>query len=154
MQHVLNIASRLWSWLFAPTPRKTRQQPDQRLEELHILVGMAASAANLHAYATSVALREAMVQQWSEFRGKAEELSRPFPILRPKLGRLYLALEDLAVLGRQGCLPPETYGKVLFSDANVCHSAYRELQKLADEIQQMILRYDTAISKVFPSSLD
>ena len=106
MPHVLNIASRLWSWLFTPTPSKTRQQSDQRLEELRILVGMAASVANLHAYATSVSLREAMVQQWSEFRAKADELSRPYPVLRPKLGRLYLALEDLAV--RDACRPRPT----------------------------------------------
>ena len=95
----------------------------------------------MHAYATSPSLREAMTQAWAGFRSKADELSRDFPKLRPDLGRLYLALEDLAVLGRQGCLPPDTYGKVLFSDANVCHAAYCQLQNLADNIQKAILQY-------------
>jgi len=142
MSRMLNIGRRLWSWLLASRASRPDSQWDEGLRELHILVGMAASAANLYAYATSPALREAMVDHWSGFRDKAETLSRPFPSLRPMLGRLYLALEDLAALGRQGCLSPETYGKVLFSEANVCHAAYCDLQKLADQIQKEVLRYD------------
>ncbi len=110
-----------------------------------MLVMMALTQAQMHTYATSPKLREAMVHEWSGFREKAEELSRPFPSLRPSLGRLYIALEDLAVLGRQGCLPPETYGKVLFSDANVCHPAFCELRKLADKIQKDILSYEVGV---------
>ena len=92
----------------------------------------------MYAYSTSAALREAMSHEWSGFREKAEDLSRPYPALRPMLGRFHLALEHLAAQGRHGCLPPETYGKVLFSDANACHPAYCELQKLAGQIQKAI----------------
>jgi hypothetical protein len=106
---------------------------------------MAMSQAQMHTYATSPKMREAMVHEWSGFREKAEELSRPFPSLRPSLGRLYIGLEDLTVLGRQGCLPPETYEKVLFSEANVCHSVFCELRKLADKIQKDILSYEVGV---------
>jgi hypothetical protein len=106
---------------------------------------MTLSWARMHTYATSPKLREAMVHEWSGFRQKAEELSRPFPSLRPSLGRLYIALEDLAVLGRQGCLPPETYGKVLFSEMNVCHPVFCELRTLADKIQKEILSYEAGV---------
>ena len=45
------------------------------------------------------------------------------------LGRLCIAMDDLAAEGRHECLPPETYGKVLFSEANKCHPAYCELER-------------------------
>jgi hypothetical protein len=142
MPRALNITRRLWNWLFAPRTSKSYHWSDTRLKELHMLVGMVASSAQLHAYTTSSSLREAMVLQWSGFREKAEELSRPFPNLRPSLGHLYIALENLAALGLKGCLPPETYGKVLFSEANVCHPAFCELHKLAEKIQKDILSYE------------
>jgi hypothetical protein len=100
----------------------------------------------MYAYSTSPSMREWLTSkecyEFSGFREKAEELSRPYPAVRPMLGRLYLALENLAAQGRHGCLPPETYGKVLFSEANACHPAYCEVQKLAEQIQKAILRYD------------
>ena len=110
--------------------------------DLLTLVNGTSSIANLYAYSTSpnrAWLTSRECQQWSGFREKAEELSRPYPALRPMLGRLYLALEDLAAHGRSGCLPPETYGKVLLSETNPCHVPYCELQKLADQIRQAIL---------------
>jgi len=142
MPHILKI-SKFWAWLFGSKPRKAGMRLDKGLEELDRLVGWAASSASMHAYATAPALREAMVNEWSGFREKAEELSRPFPHLRPMWGRLHLALEDLAIRGRQGCLPPESYGKVLFSEKNVCHSVCCEVQALADRIRKAILNYET-----------
>ncbi|MGB6499825.1 MAG: hypothetical protein WBG19_00270, partial [Thermoplasmata archaeon] len=145
MPHALNITSRLWAWLFARRASRSSPRLDSRLEELHLLVTMALTQAQMHTYATSPKIREAMVHEWSSFREKAEELSRPFPSLRPSLDRLYIALENLAVLGRQGCLPPETYGKVLFSEANVCHPAFCELSKLVEKTQNDILSYEVGV---------
>jgi hypothetical protein len=126
--------------------------PDDQLTELLALVIGAASAAHMFAYATSLRFREWVTSpecsQWAGFREKAEDLSRPYPLLRPMLGRFYLAIEALAAQGDQGCLPPETYGKLLFSDANPCHAPRCEVQKLADEIQQVLLRLHAAANRV------
>ena len=119
------------------------KQQDDRLTDLLALVIGASGAAHMYAYSTSPKLREWLTSPehhaWSAFRERAEELSRPYPVLRPMLGRLYLAMEALASRGRDGCLPPETYGKVLFSDANPCHAPRCEVQTLADQLQREIL---------------
>lgn len=116
---------------------------DDQLHKLHTLVLGAASAAHMYAYSTSPDMREWLTSRESHelsgFRARAEELSRPYPGLRPMLGRLYLALEELVAQGRHGCLPAETYGNVLFSQANACHGPRCDAQKLVDEVQEAIL---------------
>jgi hypothetical protein len=125
------------------TPQRGSEGEEQLTSLLTLVIG-AASYAHTYAYATSQSLREWVTssecKEFSGFRKKAEELSRPYPKLRPALGRLYLALEHLAEQGRSGCLPPQTYGKVLFSDTNPCHAPRCEVQKLADQLREEILR--------------
>ncbi len=134
----MKIVKGLWARLFA----RRLSKPDKQLFGLFGLVLKVSGYAQMYAYSTSTNLREFLSHEWSGFREKAEELSRPYPTLRPMLGRFYIALEDLDARGRQGCLPPETYGKVLFSEANACHLAYLELRDLAEQIQKAILRSD------------
>jgi hypothetical protein len=120
------------------------KQEDERVTDLLGLIIGAAGAARFYAYSTSPDHREWLrsreCTELSGFREKAEELSRPYPALRPMLGRLYLAIENLVAQGRGECLPPETYGKVLFSEANPCHAPRCEVQRLADELERAILR--------------
>jgi hypothetical protein len=129
-----------------PEPKKApkHRENDDNLFRLMVLVSGAASNAHMYAYATSQRLREWLAgsdsKGFSGFREKAEELSRPYPTLRPGLGRLYLALEHLAEQGGNGCLPPQTYGNVLFSDSNPCHAPRCEIQKLADQLREEILQ--------------
>jgi hypothetical protein len=113
------------------------KETDEQLTKLHVLVIGASSAAKMYAYAAEMSFRKMLtspqIYEFSEFRQRAEELSRPYPVLRPMLDRLHEAIEDLVARGRGGCLSPETDEKVLYSHANPCHVSYCELQKLAEE---------------------
>ena len=116
----------------------------ERLMSLLDLVNGVVSEANRFSYSTLQNFREWLTSrgcyEWSDFREKAEELSRPYPTLRPMLGRFYIALNDLVEHGRNGCLRPETYRKLLLSEANPCHAPYCELNTLANQLSQAISR--------------
>jgi hypothetical protein len=98
----------------------------QTLEKLAKRVFVVSSEAEFFAYATSLQIRDSI--DWSGFRVTAEMDSRPFPSLRPILGRITVCLDALQAC-RMPILSKSTPSRILFSDANPCHTHFCELKK-------------------------
>jgi hypothetical protein len=96
------------------------------LEKLAKRVFVVSSEAEVFAYATSRQIRDSI--DWSGFKESAETDSRLFPSLRPILGRITVCLDALRAC-RAPVLSKSTPSRILFSDANPCHTHFCELKK-------------------------